>query len=207
MVHRTGHFWVLCVSRNLTPHRVTFVFTRLSLFLKKNIGKQCSFLHGLIVKDIEGIEGINHLCLNHLCLNHLCLNHLCLNHLCLNHLCIKSFMLSLFKDNSIILFLMVRAYIYLVSFKDTNDIYIGKTKNRNVSYRFAEHKKDLNSSVNLYVKNGFNGDWSNVYIDVIDNIDINEDLTHLLSHPSNTIVEPTYQRKNILGVIKQMINY
>jgi hypothetical protein len=116
-------------------------------------------------------------------------------------------MLSLFKDNSIILFLMVRAYIYLVSFKDTNDIYIGKTKNRNVSYRFAEHKKDLNSSVNLYVKNGFNGDWSNVYIDVIDNIDINEDLTHLLSHPSNTIVEPTYQRKNILGVIKQMINY
>ncbi len=105
---------------------------------------------------------------------------------------------------------MVRAYIYLVSFKDTNDIYIGKTKNRNISYRFAEHKKDINSSVNSYVKNRFNGDWSNVYIDVIDSIDINEDLTHLLSHPSNTIVEPTYQRKKYTWSYKtneQLLNH
>ncbi len=57
---------------------------------------------------------------------------------------------------------MVRSYIYLVSFKDTNDIYIGKTKNRNISLRFAEHKKILNSSVNLYVKTRLNNDWSNV---------------------------------------------
>ncbi len=102
---------------------------------------------------------------------------------------------------------MGRAYIYIVSFKDTKDIYIGKTKHRNISYRFAEHKKDFNSSINSYVRNRLNDDWSNVYIDIIDSIDMNEDLTHLLNHPLNTIIEPTYQRKNILGVIKQMNNY
>ena len=37
---------------------------------------------------------------------------------------------------------MVRAYIYLVSFKDTEDIYVGKTKQK-LSYRFAKHKNNL----------------------------------------------------------------
>jgi hypothetical protein len=87
---------------------------------------------------------------------------------------------------------MVRAYIYLISFKNTNDIYIGKTKQRNIEFRFAEHKKDYYSTVNSYVRNKLNGDWSNVYIDVIDSVDMNEDLTHLLKHPLNTIPNPKF---------------
>ena len=39
---------------------------------------------------------------------------------------------------------MCRAYIYLISFKDTTDIYIGKTTN-NIKDRFKEHKKDFHS--------------------------------------------------------------
>ena len=82
---------------------------------------------------------------------------------------------------------MDRAYIYLISFKDTNDIYIGKTI-VSIKTRFREHKNDKYSSVYLYVKTNFNNDWSNVYIDIIDSIDMNEDLTHLLDHPSNILV-------------------
>ena len=73
---------------------------------------------------------------------------------------------------------MSRGYIYLISFNNTNDIYIGKTK-VSIAKRLKQHKKDNDSSVNLYVRNRFNGDWSNVYIDIIDSIDMNEDLTHL----------------------------
>jgi hypothetical protein len=73
---------------------------------------------------------------------------------------------------------MVRGYIYLISFKNTNDIYVGKTKQIDVCYRLQEHKKDYYSSVNEYVRNKLNGNWFNVYIDVIDSIDMNEYLTH-----------------------------
>ena len=72
---------------------------------------------------------------------------------------------------------MVRGYIYLISFNNTNDIYIGKTT-VSIKTRFREHKNDKYSSVYKYVKNKFNNDWSNVYIDIIDSIDMNEDLTH-----------------------------
>lgn len=86
---------------------------------------------------------------------------------------------------------MVRAYIYLISFKDTNDIYIGKTTN-NIKKRLISHKSDCyGSSVYKYVKQRLNGNWSNVCIDIIDSIDMNEDLTHLLNHPLNTI-NPKY---------------
>ena len=37
---------------------------------------------------------------------------------------------------------MVRAYIYLISFKNTDDIYIGKTKN-NIEKRFKQHTHDI----------------------------------------------------------------
>ncbi len=84
---------------------------------------------------------------------------------------------------------MVRAYIYLISFKDTNDIYIGKTIS-SIKRRFIQHK--TSGTVYEYVKNKFNKDWSNVYIDIIDSIDMNEDLTHLLDHPSNIIVFPQH---------------
>ena len=82
---------------------------------------------------------------------------------------------------------MVRAYIYLVSFRNTNDIYIGKTKYQDVRKRLKGHKSDCSSTISSYVRNVLNDDWSNVYIDVIDSIDMNEDLTHLFNHPSNTI--------------------
>lgn len=81
---------------------------------------------------------------------------------------------------------MVRAYIYLVSFKNTNDVYIGKTTNQNVFKRFKEHKSNYNSNVSSYVRNNLKGDWSNVCIDIIDSVDMDEDLTHLLNHPLNT---------------------
>ena len=35
---------------------------------------------------------------------------------------------------------MTRGYIYLISFTDTNDIYIGQTKQKNISIRFKQHK-------------------------------------------------------------------
>jgi hypothetical protein len=84
---------------------------------------------------------------------------------------------------------MVRAYIYLISFKNTNDIYIGKTERQDIFKRFKEHKANICGSVWSYVKNKFNGDWSNVYIDAIDSVDMDEDLTHLLNHPLNTITD------------------
>ena len=87
---------------------------------------------------------------------------------------------------------MVRAYIYLISFKDTNDIYIGKTI-VSIKRRFQQHK--LLGTVYEYVKKKFDKDWSNVYIDVIDSIDMNEDLTHLFNHHLNTVVNPQYNLK------------
>jgi len=78
---------------------------------------------------------------------------------------------------------MVRAYIYLISFKDTNDIYIGKTKHQNIFLRLKQHKADYSGVVCSYVRNVFNGDWSNVYIDIIDSIDMDEDLTTLPNIP------------------------
>jgi hypothetical protein len=43
-------------------------------------------------------------------------------------------------------------------------------------------------------KKSFNNEWSNVYIDIIDSIDMDEELTHFRNHPSNTITyEPTLQ--------------
>jgi predicted GIY-YIG superfamily endonuclease len=81
---------------------------------------------------------------------------------------------------------MKQSYIYLISFDGTNDIYIGLTTN-NICKRFKQHKK--NSTVSEYVLNKLNNDWSKVHIDIIDTIDMDKDLTHLLNHPSNSIKE------------------
>ena len=35
------------------------------------------------------------------------------------------------------------------------------------------------------LENKLNNNWDNIYIDIIDSIDANEDLTHLINHPSN----------------------
>ncbi len=69
---------------------------------------------------------------------------------------------------------MVRAYIYLVSFKNSNDIYIGKTKNQKIIKRLHQHKADCSSILNLYVKTKLNGDWSLVDIDIIDSVDMDK---------------------------------
>ena len=69
-------------------------------------------------------------------------------------------------------------YIYIISFRNTNDIYVGKTERQDIIKRFKEHKSQI-CTVSLYVKDKFNGDWSNVYIDVIDSIDMDEDLTYI----------------------------
>ena len=85
---------------------------------------------------------------------------------------------------------MVRAYIYLISFKNTNDIYIGKTT-LSIKRRFYQHKSS--GTVYEYVNKNFNKDWSNVFIDVIDSVDMNEDLTHLLNHPLNIITNSKFE--------------
>ena len=87
---------------------------------------------------------------------------------------------------------MCCAYIYLISFKDTN---MGKTEYNYIFKRLAKHKADKLSSVYKHVQNKFNGDWSNVYIDVIDNIKMNEDLTLFLNHPLNTSTDTKYNFK------------
>jgi hypothetical protein len=79
---------------------------------------------------------------------------------------------------------MARYYIYLISFKDTNDIYIGKTI-RNINVRFKQHKQEFMGTISSYVINKLDNNWKNVYIDIIDSIDVNEDLTHLIDHPLN----------------------
>lgn len=80
---------------------------------------------------------------------------------------------------------MKRAYIYLISFEGSNDIYIGKTT-QNIFKRFKNHKWDKTSAVYNFVKEKLNNDWSKVYIDIIDSIDMNENLTYLFNHPLNT---------------------
>ncbi len=96
---------------------------------------------------------------------------------------------------------MNRAYIYLISFKDTNDIYIGKTIN-SIKRRFQNHKTDQKSSVSVYVKEKLNNDWSHVYIDIIDSIDMDEDLTLLLNHPLNIITYPRFNFKKYTSAYK-----
>ena len=86
---------------------------------------------------------------------------------------------------------MNKGFTYLISFDETNDIYIGLTT-KNISKRFKEHK-NKNSTVFQYVSKNLNCDWSKVHIDIIDTMDMDKDLTHLLKHPSNTIkpITPT----------------
>ncbi len=68
----------------------------------------------------------------------------------------------------------MRGYIYLISFDNSNDIYIGKTIN-NISRRFKEHTRTY-SYVSYHMKNN---NIENAHIDIIDSIEMNEDLTHL----------------------------
>ena len=37
-----------------------------------------------------------------------------------------------------------------------------------------------------------NGNWNDICIDIIDSVDMEEDLTHLLNHPLNTITNSKY---------------
>jgi hypothetical protein len=97
---------------------------------------------------------------------------------------------------------MVRAYIYLISFKNSNDIYIGKTKNKTIMKRFSQHKGDSSSTINTYVRTNLNGDWSSVDIDIIDSVDMDEDLTHLINHPSNTFISRISKFKKYTGCSK-----
>ena len=46
MMHRTRHFWTLCVWRTRTPRRATFVFTPHFWLAIQNIGVWCAYLHG-----------------------------------------------------------------------------------------------------------------------------------------------------------------
>ena len=69
----------------------------------------------------------------------------------------------------------MRGYIYLVSFENTNDIYIGKTT-QDIKKRLSHHKNDASSAIYQYINSN---NIDNVNIDVIDSIDMNEDLTYL----------------------------
>lgn len=67
-------------------------------------------------------------------------------------------------------------YIYLISFDDTNDIYIGKTI-QSIKRRFQAHIKDKESSVCQHLKK--NPNIKKVNIEIIDSIDMDEDLSFL----------------------------
>ena len=69
----------------------------------------------------------------------------------------------------------MRGFIYLISFENTNDIYIGKTI-QDINERLKKHKSSDDSSVYYHMKAN---DISNAYIDIIDSIDMTEDLSHL----------------------------
>ena len=69
----------------------------------------------------------------------------------------------------------MRGYIYLISFDNTNYIYIGKTKQA-IEKRFHSHKTNRFSAVYQYMKKN---NIENAYIDIIDSIDMTEDLSYL----------------------------
>jgi hypothetical protein len=60
---------------------------------------------------------------------------------------------------------MCRGVVYLISFDNTNGIYIGKTCNK-VNDRFTYHKNNPKSAVYQYIKK--NPSINNVYLDIID---------------------------------------
>ncbi len=68
----------------------------------------------------------------------------------------------------------MRGYIYLISFENTNDIYIGKTTRQNVYERLKEHKRKK-CTVHKHIAAH---NIKNIYIDIIDSIDMNEDLSN-----------------------------
>lgn len=71
----------------------------------------------------------------------------------------------------------MRGYIYLVSFKDTNDIYIGKTR-KDIWDRLYRHYTSKASCVYKYIQK-FNINYEDIYIDIIDSIDMTENLSRL----------------------------
>jgi len=95
-------------------------------------------------------------------------------------------------------------YIYTISFEHTKDIYIGKTKSIDNSIKY--HKNNKNSIVYLYVKENLNNDWSEVNIDIINSIDMDEDLTYLLNDPN---IFNKYETKNTPNkrLIQSKIHY
>jgi len=106
---------------------------------------------------------------------------------------------------------MNKGYIYLISFDGNNDIYIGLTT-KSINKRFKEHKKS--GTVFEYVSNNLNYDWSKVHIDIIDTVDMDKDLTHLINHPLNTmqpivptskIILPKYT--SIYNTQYQLVNF
>jgi hypothetical protein len=135
-------------------------------------------------------------------------NNLRVNNARVNNARVNNPRLFRFKNYLLLLFVMVRAFIYLISFKDTNDIYIGKTLLYNIFERLRRHKADSCCVVSSYVRNKLNNDWSNVYIDVIDTIDMKEDLTHLLNHPLNTFICPDLKKYTRgRNTNKDLLNY
>jgi hypothetical protein len=70
-------------------------------------------------------------------------------------------------------------------------VYLGKNA-MPIKQRFNKHKYD--DPVSSCAEEKLNNELSNVYIDIIDSINMDEELTHFLNHPSNTnTYEPTSQ--------------
>lgn len=91
--------------------------------------------------------------------------------------------------------IMVRGYIYLISFEGTNDIYIGKTQD--IKKRFLQHR--YSGTVSDYYMNNFEKEWTNsdyskMYIDIIDSIDYDENLSYLYYNKSNKKISNSYRR-------------
>ena len=71
--------------------------------------------------------------------------------------------------------IMVYNYIYIISFEERTEIYIGRTNN--IKRRFLEHKQ-IGPVCEFYQKEFkteyINSDWSKMYIDIIDSINMDD---------------------------------
>ena len=94
----------------------------------------------------------------------------------------------------------MRAYIYLISFRNSDYIYIGKTTHQNVYTRLKQHKYDKLSAVYSYVKKNLMNDWSHVFIDIIDSVDVFEDLSYFINIINPNLSNNEMVHKKILAI-------
>jgi hypothetical protein len=81
---------------------------------------------------------------------------------------------------------MVYNYIYIISFEGRSEIYIGRTNN--IKRRFSEHKQIgpvWEFYQNFYETEYINSDWSKMYIDIIDRVNMDDRILYITKNICN----------------------